>query len=185
MEQGDYTPRELRDLWELTRRVAAAKGSPDPQDVAQEVMFKLSKLKKRPDKPEAWVRRAAKNHVIDDWREAERRPNEVAPDLGVSKKGDAARNTVDWLMQSVPTSAAGMQSAAYAWLERRLAEVFTDQEIRLLSMVGAGVPQAEIAERMGYKNAAVVKTTLARLRKKADGLDRAELARLLNHPHAY
>lgn len=174
--------RSLPELWEFAVRVAQAKGSPDPEAVAQEVVLRLTQLDSWPENPQAWVRRAAQNQVIDDWRKVERRPEEK--ELG-DDNGDAKADTLAWLMSCRPTSAAGMQDMAYAWFHERLGSAFTDDEIRLLTMAAEGLPQSEIAAALGYRSAAVVKTTLARLRKKAAALDRAELEELINHPRPY
>lgn len=175
---------EFEELREYAVHVARSKRrEKDPteaEDIAQEVMLSLSRLESWPDNPRAWVRRAVENEIIDDWRRGRARPEEV-PETGYSTEND----TFAWLARNVPTSASGMQTIAYTWFRQRLGTVFTDDEIQLLSMVGIRVPHAEIASVLGYKNAAVVKTTLARLRKKADALDRAELEQLLHHPRAY
>ena len=67
----------------------------------------------------------------------------------------------------------------------RLGAVFSDREIELMSFVSAGTPYDEIAVLMGYKDASVVKTTVSRIRKKADALDEGGLREFLNHPRMY
>jgi len=181
IEDGSREYEELREYAvQVARSKRREKDPTDAEDIAQEVMLSLSRLEAWPDNPKAWVRRAVENEIIDDWRRGRARPEEV-PETGSNTEND----TFTWLARNVPTSASGMQTIAYTWFRQRLGTVFTDDEIQLLSMVGVGVPHAEIASVLGYKNAAVVKTTLSRLRKKADALDRAELEQLLHHPRAY
>ena len=179
MDPRDMSDEELSQMRDLAIRVARGKGANEPEDIAQEVMIKLTRLRSVPKNPEAWMNVVAKNLVIDDGRRRDRRPGEIAED------GGAHRDLYEWLVRGVPASAAGMQSMAYEWFHERLSTVFSDKEIELMSLVSVGTPQNEIAALMGYKDASVVKSTISRVRKKADGLDRGELRGLLEHPRMY
>ncbi len=179
MQSGDLQNSEWEALRRLAERVARRAGSPDPEDVAQEIMLKLSRQEEVPDNLEAWVTRVTTNQVKDDAGKRKRRPKFADED------GGRARDNYEFVVNGVPTSAAGIHESAYQWLRDRLGEVFTDRELQLLSLASAKVPQVEIARIMGYKDASVVKATLSRVKKKADALDREDLRHLLEHPRVY
>ncbi len=179
MRDGDLQDAEWESLRRLAERVARRSGSPDPEDVAQEIMLKLSRQEELPDNLEAWVTRVTGNQVKDDAGKRKRRPKFVEED------GGHGRDNFEFLVNGVATSAAGMHEYAYRWFKDRLGEVFTDRELQLLSLASAKVPQTEIAQVMGYKDASVVKATLSRVKKKADALDREELREMLEHPRVY
>lgn len=179
MRNGDLQDSDWESLRRLAERVARRADSPDPEDVAQEIMLKLSRQEEMPDNLAAWVTRVTGNQVKDDAGKRARRPKFA------DEAGGHARDNYEFLVNGVPTSAAGMQEAAYQWLRDRLGEVFTDRELQLLSLASVNTPQAEIARIMGYKDATVVKATLTRVKSKADALDRGRLMEMLEHPRVY
>ena len=85
---------------------------------------------------------------------------------------------------AAPTSLEGMADVTRRQLESHLARVLTDRELRVAALKADGLSLAEIAERLGYANAATVKTTLARIRVKLAALT-AELVEFRGHPRPY
>ena len=175
----DLSNAEIEALRQLAIQIAGKLGAASPEDVAQEVLVKLTRMRSVPENLEAWVTVVARNAAIDEARKADRRPRDVAEQAAELRASD------EWLRNSVPVSLAGMQAEAYEWLRMRLGAVFSDREIELMSFVSAGTPYDEIAVLMGYKDASVVKTTVSRIRKKADALDEGGLREFLNHPRMY
>lgn len=179
MRDGELQDSQWESLRQLAERIARREGSPDPEDVAQDVMLKLSRQKVRPDNLEAWVNTVTTRQVIDDAKKRKVRPKFV------DDEGGRGRDNYEFLVNGVPTSAAGMHEFAYEWFKSRLGTVFSDRELQLLSLDSSEIPQKEIAIMMGYRNASVVKATLSRVKKKADALDREELRQMIEHPRTY
>lgn len=67
----------------------------------------------------------------------------------------------------------------------RLDEVLSDREKELVARIAAGDSYDEIAADMGYKNAASVKTTVKRLRRKVETVTADHLDDYRGHPHPY
>jgi len=179
VDLSDVPDAEIEALRQLAIRTARKQGADSPEDVAQDVLVKLTRLRSMPQNPEAWVTIVARRTAIDEYRRLDRRPQDVAEEAG------EVRAAHEWLMNCVPVSLAGMQAHAYEWLWQRLHDLFSDREVELLSYVGTGMQYDEIAASMGYKNDSVVKTTLARIKKKVDALDKAEFTEMLGHPRMY
>ncbi|TXH41764.1 MAG: sigma-70 family RNA polymerase sigma factor [Actinobacteria bacterium] len=156
-------------------RIALAKGcSPeDAEDIAQTGLERLLCQDPPPDNPDAWVTRTARNLVADHYRRRRPATTDERPDALAA-----------FVRLAAPTSLEGMADVTRRQLESHLARVLTDRELRVAALKADGLSLAEIAERLGYANAATVKTTLARIRVKLAALT-AELVEFRGHPRPY
>jgi DNA-directed RNA polymerase specialized sigma24 family protein len=166
---------ELRHAWQFAVKRAALQGcTPEQaQDVAQDVVMRLVQLDESPKNIEAFVTTAVRHRVIDLWRAEGARPKET--DLEYA----------DHLGMTPGPSAGAMRGLAIEHLTKRLREVLSDKEIGLLVLDAQGLSHAQIAAATGYKNAAVVKATLTRVRKKAQALGDELFDQIRSHPKVY
>lgn len=156
----------------------------DPQtaeDVAQEVMLRLCSLSDRPENVEAWITRAVRNRVIDYRRAISRSPRS-APYDDIPHRLD-----IDLFLSATGVSpslmAVGRIRFAEVWAD--LEAILNEREIEVIRMTVARIPQARIAEELGYANADSVKATLVRIRRKVRELTGDRLSAWVAHPRPY
>jgi RNA polymerase sigma factor (sigma-70 family) len=174
---------DLRRLLEHARRVAVRQGAgEEAEDVAQEVVLRLTRLAEPPDDVDAWLTVVARRCAIDLHRRAERRPN------GVEEVDDTVlgpRAVSLFLARQVPTSAQGMYEPVMDQLWAVLHEQLNDRECEVVRLLADGHSHEQIAEELGYANAATVKTTVRRIRAKVDTAGRRLLEEFRSHPRPY
>lgn len=162
-------------------RVARRQGlDPDTaEDVAQEALARLLQQDVEPANVEAWITTVTKRLVIDLGKAEARRP----PPVDVEVEGVRALQA--FLAHGMPVSAAGMAGRNLDGIWARLDEVLSDREKELVARIAAGDSYEEIAADMGYKNAASVRTTVKRLRRKVETVTADHLDDFRGHPHVY
>lgn len=172
-------------------RIALAKGcSPeDAEDIAQTALVRLISQEPAPTNAEAWTTRTARNLVADHYRRRRRASQKAVPSRGaeplrVADPDGRPDALAAFVRHAVPTSLEGMTDVSRGQLEAHLARVLTERELSVAALKADGLALAEIAERLGYANAATVKTTLARIRVKLADLT-PELMQFKGHPRPY
>lgn len=169
----------------------------EADDIANDVVLSLARKEARepgfvPNNPEAWATTAAVRQIIDLKRYRARRagakPEDPAAD-GTADPGDGrdasddvtAAGRVGDAEGAAPRSAT--VEAAFAFVDPKrvsggvLNEVLAEQALRklgwtkreylLMALVAEGFSYKEIAERLGYKSEASVRSMVARLRREA------------------
>jgi RNA polymerase sigma factor (sigma-70 family) len=164
---------------------ARAKGlsRPDADDVASFAVTKLFEQDPFPDNPDAWVTTTAQHMAVDRIRarKRERKRGLGAGGDDLELVGKAA--VAQFIQHGRPVSDAVDRDTVdriWATLQRRLSA----REFELLELTVEGMPQDEIAGRLGYRNADTVKSTLVRIRRKIE--DEFETFRAeQGHPRVY
>lgn len=151
----------------------------DAEDVAQETVLRFSQEPAGSiDNPAAWATRVAQNLAHDMFRRAARF-RDAPPDLHDEISQAVAR----FLSQGQPTSLAAMHRLQASDLMALLSE----RERELVTLISDGFTHAEIAERMNYANAAAVKATINRVRRKIEEAERDGKVHSdrMDHPRVY
>lgn len=173
-------------------RIARAKGCgpEDAEDIAQTALERLLRQDPRPDNPDAWVTRTTRNLVADHYRRRRRSSQKgvsarsIADPTRLADMDERADGLAAFVRLAAPTSLEGMADLTRSQLEAQLARILTPRELSVAALKADGLTLAEIAERLGYANAATVKTTLARIRAKLAALT-PELLQFRGHPRPY
>ena len=180
----------LKQARETAYRIARRRlrSADDADDVAQTALLKLMAQDPDPDNPDAWITTVTNNAVVDFIRARDARPGLVegdddADDQPLGTRGRVPVAVERFVRDGVPVSdAVDRDALERIWLD--LADHLGEKELALLELTVDGVPQDEIADRLGYRNADSVKTTLNRIRRKIrDDLEHYRLEQ--GHPRVY
>jgi RNA polymerase sigma factor (sigma-70 family) len=154
----------------------------DAEDVASRAVTKLFEQVPFPDNPDAWVTTTAQRMAIDVLR-AQKRARKRGLGNGDADEPEGKAAVAAFVRTGTPVSAAVDRDAVdRIWLV--LEQSLSPREIELLKLTDEQVPQDEIAELLGYKNANTVKSTLVRIRRRIE--DELEQFRLdQGHPRLY
>ena len=151
------------------------------EDIAQEVMLRLYQHPERPLNLEAWITRVVANRVNDLWRAQGRRPR------GLQYEDISPSEAVTAFL-SVPFASPSYMGVLSQYIDQiwdELGQVLSERELDVMRLTVAGVPQADIAEALGFAGPASVKTTLSRIRRKVRELGDERVAEWLTHRRPY
>ncbi len=137
----------------------------DADDVAQKAVIKLFEQDPFPDNPDAWVTTAAQRMAIDRIR-ARKRERKRGLGAGGDKVEPVGKAAVALFIQHGRPVSDEVDRDAVERIWATLQQSLSSRELELLELTVEGVPQEEIAELLGYKNANTVKSTLVRIRRK-------------------
>jgi RNA polymerase sigma factor (sigma-70 family) len=171
----------------LATAFAAAKAKnlsrAEADDVASRAVTKLFEQDPFPDNPDAWVTTAAQRMAIDRKRAQKRERRRGLGDAVDGEDLDGKAALAQFIRLGSPASQKVDDDAVQRiWLA--LEKALTLREFEIMQLTIDGAPQGEIAERLGYKNANTVKSTLVRIRRKID--EEFEQFRLeQGHPRVY
>lgn len=154
----------------------------DAEDVASRAVIKLFEQDPFPDNPDAWVTTVAQRMALDVLR-AQKRARDLGLGDGDADEPEDKAAVAEFVRRGSPVSAA-VDRDAVDRIWRVLEQSLSSRELELLRLTVEQVPQDEIAELLGYKNANTVKSTLVRIRRKIE--DELETFRLeQGHPRLY
>jgi DNA-directed RNA polymerase specialized sigma24 family protein len=153
------------------------------EDIAQEVVAEFADTDiDSIASPAGWANHVAANVGARMWRRE--RLDDPEPDGAEPEtQREAQRTLVSFLENGHPTSQGGLLRQQTDLLIGQL----NDREFELMIAVADGTNYADIAEQMGYANSDVVKSTVARTRRKV--ISAAEAAGIdvdwADHPRIY
>ena len=152
MDEDEGAP-DLPAVMALARQVArndravVGRGDVSVDDVVQDVAIQFDSLEGAPENWRAWVRRATKNRLIDLARQQARRPQAELTEL------------LEERAERVMGPSAGFIA------RRQLADALgalSDRDRQAMAAHLLGQTHDEIAQRLGYRSAAVVASTIHR-----------------------